>query len=349
MVVIECPHCDEEIEMDDGAFGLFECPYCEGEYEWGEPPKKKIRTTTKSKRTTTKSKRTTTKSKLESRTRTTMTRSRINTTRQRTSKKTKQSFSGVQFTALIGNILLIFVLVSGLNSGSWYSYSIDDEDYDRRVEADFGLSRVTTTITEYEKSTGDLENPSETYESVRGSVSHYESSAKYAKINKKIIERECNDYNAYGWGETEEEYDIRCSELESMAQDSIDWWSGWESSSTILLFLLWLGIIFSSCVLFFNGLKLMEQIGAADSKFSLNRNYAKIQSLVEMIFYTIMILGLFLYMLFIPSLDLIYGRDDIPDELSSGMGLIWWISVITLIGSLIIAIVESSRIKHRFQ
>ena len=39
MVVIECPHCDEEIEMDDGAFGLFECPYCEGEYEWGEPPK----------------------------------------------------------------------------------------------------------------------------------------------------------------------------------------------------------------------------------------------------------------------------------------------------------------------
>ena len=341
MVVIECPHCDEEIEMDDGAFGLFECPYCEGEYEWGEPPKKKIRTASNLKRTTT-------KSKLQSRTRTTTTTSRINTTRQRTSKQTKQSVSGVQFAALIGNILLIFVLISGLNSGSWYSYSVDDEDYDMRVEADFGLSSVTTTTTYFERSTGDYENPDATYEEVSGRVSHYESSAKYAEINKEIIERECNDYNAYGWGETEDEYEVRCSEIESRAQDSVDWWSGWESSSTILLFLLWLGIIFSSCVLFFNGLKLREQIGAASSEFGLDRNYAKIQSLVEMIFYAIMILGLFLYMLFIPSLDLIYGRDDIPDELSSGMGLIWWISLFTLIGCLVIAIVESSKIKHRF-
>lgn len=36
MVVIECPHCDEELEMDDDSFGIFECPLCEMEYEWGE-------------------------------------------------------------------------------------------------------------------------------------------------------------------------------------------------------------------------------------------------------------------------------------------------------------------------
>ena len=36
MVVIECPHCDEEVEMDDDSFGIFECPHCEMEYEWGE-------------------------------------------------------------------------------------------------------------------------------------------------------------------------------------------------------------------------------------------------------------------------------------------------------------------------
>jgi len=35
MVVIECPHCDEDIELDDDAFGLFDCPYCENEFEWG--------------------------------------------------------------------------------------------------------------------------------------------------------------------------------------------------------------------------------------------------------------------------------------------------------------------------
>ena len=35
MVVIECPYCDEDIEMDDDASGLFDCPYCDQEFEWG--------------------------------------------------------------------------------------------------------------------------------------------------------------------------------------------------------------------------------------------------------------------------------------------------------------------------
>jgi len=34
MVEIECPHCDEDIELGDDEFGLFECPYCEEEFEW---------------------------------------------------------------------------------------------------------------------------------------------------------------------------------------------------------------------------------------------------------------------------------------------------------------------------
>lgn len=34
MVQILCPHCDEEIELDDHASGEFACPYCEGEFEW---------------------------------------------------------------------------------------------------------------------------------------------------------------------------------------------------------------------------------------------------------------------------------------------------------------------------
>tara|TARA_A200000159_G_C7301721_1_gene330463 strand:+ start:763 stop:1356 length:594 start_codon:yes stop_codon:yes gene_type:complete len=35
MVEILCPHCEEEIELDDDASGEFACPYCEGEFEWG--------------------------------------------------------------------------------------------------------------------------------------------------------------------------------------------------------------------------------------------------------------------------------------------------------------------------
>ena len=35
MVDILCPHCEEEIELEDDAKGDFLCPYCDGEFEWG--------------------------------------------------------------------------------------------------------------------------------------------------------------------------------------------------------------------------------------------------------------------------------------------------------------------------
>jgi hypothetical protein len=43
MVEILCPHCEEEITLDDSAFGEFECPHCENEFEWGEAPKTRPR------------------------------------------------------------------------------------------------------------------------------------------------------------------------------------------------------------------------------------------------------------------------------------------------------------------
>ena len=39
MVEILCPHCEEEIELEDDAYGEFTCPHCDGEFEWGEKPK----------------------------------------------------------------------------------------------------------------------------------------------------------------------------------------------------------------------------------------------------------------------------------------------------------------------
>lgn len=34
MVEILCPHCDEQIELDDDSSGVFACPHCEQEFEW---------------------------------------------------------------------------------------------------------------------------------------------------------------------------------------------------------------------------------------------------------------------------------------------------------------------------
>ena len=38
MVDILCPHCEEEIALDDDASGEFVCPYCGGEFEWNVEP-----------------------------------------------------------------------------------------------------------------------------------------------------------------------------------------------------------------------------------------------------------------------------------------------------------------------
>ena len=40
MVVIQCPHCSLEVELDDGRSGLFDCPHCGEEFQWGEMDKK---------------------------------------------------------------------------------------------------------------------------------------------------------------------------------------------------------------------------------------------------------------------------------------------------------------------
>lgn len=38
MVEILCPHCDEEIELDDDSSGVFSCPYCDEDFEWNVDP-----------------------------------------------------------------------------------------------------------------------------------------------------------------------------------------------------------------------------------------------------------------------------------------------------------------------
>ena len=38
MVEITCPHCSEDLELPDDAFGDFECPMCGEEFVWGQQP-----------------------------------------------------------------------------------------------------------------------------------------------------------------------------------------------------------------------------------------------------------------------------------------------------------------------
>ena len=34
MTIIQCPHCDGDVELPNGAVGLFDCPHCNNEFEY---------------------------------------------------------------------------------------------------------------------------------------------------------------------------------------------------------------------------------------------------------------------------------------------------------------------------
>lgn len=36
MTIIQCPHCDGDVELPNGAVGLFDCPHCNNEFEYGD-------------------------------------------------------------------------------------------------------------------------------------------------------------------------------------------------------------------------------------------------------------------------------------------------------------------------
>ena len=38
MAIIQCPHCEKDIELEAGSSGLFDCPYCEEQFSWGNTP-----------------------------------------------------------------------------------------------------------------------------------------------------------------------------------------------------------------------------------------------------------------------------------------------------------------------
>ena len=46
MVKVECPHCEEDVLLDDRAHGLFDCPHCNNEFSRGRSYRPSIAVTT---------------------------------------------------------------------------------------------------------------------------------------------------------------------------------------------------------------------------------------------------------------------------------------------------------------
>ena len=309
MVVIECPHCEEEIEMDDDAYGLFACPYCEGEYEWGEAPQKRSRTISKYKY----------KSNVQTSTRSSKTTSRQT---KKTTISSEHTYSPLSFGKLVTSTMLLFIVIIGLNSNSWYGYSYEDNDIE--FETNFGLTYQENILTNDEATTGNWEQ-TDTFSSTTGTISSFETQAQLAELEKEWVMEYCSD-SSNAWGETEEEFDARCDVMKIAADESIEWWSSWDSAGDILFFILIISAFILFTLVAMNCASLLNHLGWLDTNDSMMTNFRKTENLVGLITYSLILLGILMYWIFIPSLDDLWDINDTsaPSGLSSGLGLIWW-------------------------
>ena len=317
MVVIECPHCSEEIEMDDDAYGLFECPYCSGEYEWGEAPK----TTMKKK---------TSKYNFKSRDiikeRTRNIGSSNTSNRQSKPRKeyaTNSQYGALNFTSLAINAALLFIVIIGLNSNSWYGFSYTDDGFDGegggKFEANFGATYVEYTVTEDERQS--YWDEDFTYYYFGGSMINYESQLEQAKASLKSTEEMCKDW----------EDDDQCELMLTQAQEPVDYWGSWDSAGSFLSGLLITTLILliltltSKLLVFFNH---NEWLFTNDEMMKVVNKTEHIATLVTS---SILIIGLIMYWLFIPNIENWWDLmdDSPPAGLSSGLGIIWWITLLT--------------------
>ena len=328
MVVIECPHCSEDIEMDDDAYGLFECPYCSGEYEWGEAPK-----TTPKKKTS----KYNFKSRdiIKERTRNIGSSNTSNRSKPKKDYNTVLQYNALNFTSLAINTVLLFIIIIGLNSNSWYGFSLTDEgfdgDGDGEIKANFGLSYVEYTITEEERTS--YWNEDVTYYYFSGAMINYQSEFEQAKANLESTEEMCED-----WEENDQ-----CDTMITQAQESVDFWNSWDSAGSFLLGLLIFTLILLIATLSSKLLIIFNHNEWLFTNDEMMKIVNKTENIATLVTSSMLIIGLLMYWLFLPNIENWWDiLDDTPPAgLSSGLGLIWWMTLLTSLILIISSTFES--------
>jgi len=322
MVVIECPHCSEDIEMDDDAYGLFECPYCRGEYEWGEAPK----TTTKKKTSKYNFK---SRDIIKERTRNIGSSNTSNRTKPKKEYNTVLQYNALNFTSLAINTVLLFIIIIGLNSNSWYGFTVAEDDGE--IEANFGLSHVEYTITEEERTP--YWNEDLTYYYFSGAMINYQSEFEQAKGNLDSTEEMCED-----WEENEQ-----CDTMITQAQESVDFWNSWDSAGSFLFGLLIFTLILLIATLSSKILVIFNHNEWLFTNDEMMKIVNKIENIATLVTSSILIIGLLMYWVFLPNIENWWDLlDDTPPAgLSSGLGMIWWMTLLTSLMLIISSTFES--------
>ena len=317
MVVIECPHCSEDIEMDDDAHGLFDCPYCGKEYEWGEAPKKKLR-----------------KKKPKAPGRKTKPLDRIKKFR-RQEQKGVLAYGGIQFSAFFATFVMLTLIFTALNSDEWYTADWWEEyDDDERDACDlsegtgsgetwsFGTSAVFQEEVRDTRS-GSCWDPDdvdgEEYE--RNTYDGTEYSTALIQITEYIEQQEdyCEDAT--------EEWEDECEDDLEQLGEIYDWYNSWDNAGTVIQIFMIISFIFCLFILSVKTYLLLQQIGIINSSPDLIQKISTYDNLLSSIMAGFIVMGLILYWLVIPDFNHLFRLNENweePDDYSYGLGMIWW-------------------------
>ena len=316
MVVIECPHCNEDIEMDDDAFGLFSCPYCDNEYEWGEKPKSKIvkrRTSSvrRSKYESLVNKKSNPVSQKKS-------KSVSSTTYQKVLPNDEKLFTGMHLTLFFSTIFTLVVIILGLNSSSWYyaDYGGDRDDGLSKFEINFSLTEMIIVI-----ETVNLSDPNSF------SGTDYDSQLADAEVQLGLMQERCSDSSNRPWGMNESEFPEWCSKSKSQIQKDIDWWSGWNAAGTAIQLFFIMGLVVGGLVIGLKMLALLNDYDILNPPPIITNNYYKIDSIASLLMVSFFLSGCLFFRLLVPDFEM-FAMSAEPE--SKGLSLIWWFTIASL-------------------
>ena len=290
MVEILCPHCEEEIELDDDAVGEFSCPYCDGEFEWGEPEEEEA-----------------------------------DLDFGDFNKVHSGSANLIYKPAMLAfTLVMVIITVVGLNSGSWYGASVTMEGGDLEGENnyDFGLSEADFS----------------------SSLSYRQQDTQKSTVinNYEDMEKEMLEYLLLDWNEGEDceapwaNYD--CEEVAEMVEEAqmlADWWGDWDSSGSLLKFFLIMSLIFFIIILISKILLLLDEKGNMKLPANLIEVLNKWDNVSTFVTGILLLIGCVIYAIMMPGEMegyTFWWAHDAGADISAGMGMIWWTTLILSIG-----------------
>ena len=290
MVEILCPHCEEEIELDDDAVGEFSCPYCDGEFEWGEPEEEE----------------------------TDLDFGDFN-------KVHSGSANLIYKPAMLAfTLVMVIITVVGLNSGSWYGASVTMEggDLEGEINYDFGLSEADFS----------------------SSLSYRQQDTQKSTVinNYEDMEKEMLEYLLLDWNEGEDceapWTNYNCEEVAEMVEEAqmlADWWGDWDSSGSLLKFFLIMSLIFFIIILISKILLLLDEKGNMKLPANLIEVLNKWDNVSTFVTGILLLIGCVIYAIMMPGEMegyTFWWAHDAGADISVGMGMIWWTTLILSIG-----------------